>query len=91
MCDNKLRVFNSVNKTVSPTAQDVYDHTSMADTGSMQPCGVCLYKHLTNVIRGHSLGILGMDLPGEHHPGQYLIRLASKLPQNRDSNLTLWD
>lgn len=43
-------------------------------------CGFCLYKPLTKLIHGHSLGILGID-PGSVHPGQDLINLASNLAQ----------
>jgi hypothetical protein len=43
--------------------------------------GFCLYKQQTNIRRGHSLGISGMDLghtdPG--YPDQYSIKLASDL------------
>ena len=46
---------------------------------SMDPCGLCLYKHLTNVILGHSVGILSMDLATILLPSQYLITLASNL------------
>ena len=38
--------------------------------GSTQPCGLCLHKHLTNAIQGHSLEILGVDLTSVHCPGQ---------------------
>lgn len=37
--------------------------------GSTWPCGVCLWKNQMNIIHGHSLRILGMDLASVHHPG----------------------
>lgn len=39
------------------------------------------YKDPTILTRGHSLGIPGMDLASVHHPGQFLIKFASKLAQ----------
>ena len=44
-------------------------------------CGFCLYKPLTKVIHGHSLGIVCID-PASVHRGQDLIKLASNLAQN---------
>lgn len=50
--------------------------------GSIQPCGFCLYKHQTNVICNHSLGIWDTDLASVHHLGKNFIKLASNLSQN---------
>lgn len=39
------------------------------------------YKHLTNLIHGYSLEILGMGLASVLYPGHYLIKLALNLAQ----------
>lgn len=46
----------------------------------MQPCGVCIYKPLTNSWPVNlGVGIWGMDLDSAHYPGQYLLKFASSL------------
>lgn len=77
-------------RLVAPTTQDVPDHTEVGSTsrcmspgwmksGNTWLCGFCLYKHQTNTICSHSLGIRGIDLASVHCPGRYLAKLGSNL------------